>query len=446
MIVVLMRRELPLDQALRLWEMLWADDLQQALGLESDTHTAPAPATAGAAASGMGQDGAGAEVGEGSGQQETVPPALRHASTLQSRASAAALAAQAGAGGPWSGSGSGARIGLASMASAPARVLAALMPRVMSAASTAAASTSAAAAAGSSPHTAADGTLSGTEASGAPGTSLDDATATPVAGPSPAHAGMQDDEGPDERPSPCTPCSSFRTSDTMGLLAAGVLPSPATPAASGATPLDAPQTILQPPHSDPVPACRAPQHTPSSSPTPGALGFQTPGWACSSPTGAAMVDSLQAALPMLPPEQPHHPPGTPCHGHPPGVGPLHGTGVGAGTAGEQSQGVTEESGSHHQGDEATAAAGDDGHTTHAAGEIDVGHGVGSGAVGPAGTAGGDEEGRGSSSQPQGVGARPAGPPLELFLYFVAAVVTAQRRRILDDCTDADDVMRAFQQV
>ena len=41
------------------------------------------------------------------------------------------------------------------------------------------------------------------------------------------------------------------------------------------------------------------------------------------------------------------------------------------------------------------------------------------------------------------------PPVQclgLFMYFVAAVVIGQRRRILDDCMDSDDVLRAFQQV
>ena len=32
---------------------------------------------------------------------------------------------------------------------------------------------------------------------------------------------------------------------------------------------------------------------------------------------------------------------------------------------------------------------------------------------------------------------------DLFLYFLAAVVHMQRRRILDDCFDSDDVSRIF---
>lgn len=46
---------------------------------------------------------------------------------------------------------------------------------------------------------------------------------------------------------------------------------------------------------------------------------------------------------------------------------------------------------------------------------------------------------------------PGGPPAEgedpdLFLYFVAAVVWANRRRVLDECSDSDDVLRLFHNV
>ncbi len=35
---------------------------------------------------------------------------------------------------------------------------------------------------------------------------------------------------------------------------------------------------------------------------------------------------------------------------------------------------------------------------------------------------------------------------DLFLCFVAAVVMSQRRKVLDDCTETDDVLRLFHSV
>lgn len=34
-------------------------------------------------------------------------------------------------------------------------------------------------------------------------------------------------------------------------------------------------------------------------------------------------------------------------------------------------------------------------------------------------------------------------PRDLFMHFVAAVIIAQRRRILDECHDHDEVLRLF---
>mmetsp|Transcript_34620 Transcript_34620/g.76939 ORF Transcript_34620/g.76939 Transcript_34620/m.76939 type:complete len:217 (+) Transcript_34620:3-653(+) len=51
---------------------------------------------------------------------------------------------------------------------------------------------------------------------------------------------------------------------------------------------------------------------------------------------------------------------------------------------------------------------------------------------------------GSSATVAGAGSKQEQQKLDLFMYFVAAVVISQRRRILDDCHDSDDVMRHFQ--
>jgi hypothetical protein len=46
----------------------------------------------------------------------------------------------------------------------------------------------------------------------------------------------------------------------------------------------------------------------------------------------------------------------------------------------------------------------------------------------------------------GSASQPLPPHQQLFMYVIVAVVIMQKRKVLDDCQDTDDVLRTFQQV
>mmetsp|Transcript_35293 Transcript_35293/g.89328 ORF Transcript_35293/g.89328 Transcript_35293/m.89328 type:complete len:648 (-) Transcript_35293:539-2482(-) len=309
MIVVLMRRELPLDQALRLHEMLWADDMQHALGL-----TGPGSAAASAAA-------AAAAASSGSPSSSLITAASAPVDVLQQAAASRAASA------------------MPDMCTPPA------------------------ASAPISRRQTSDGAVEEEDVGSAERRGTGD-TAVGMSGVSVSV--------------PCTPSNSMRT-DSM--VPAGLLVTPSN------TPMTAaPLQVAVP---------MAPLHTPTASPMRGST--QPGPWPGGSPTGAAMVESLQAAVPMLP--------------------STHVRSTSIGNAGALAAFQHQ----HHVAVQAEAVPS---------------------SSGEAGSSGAPA----APAHAWGPGAPPGQPQLGLFMHFVAAVVIAQRRRILDDCTDSGDVMRAFQQV
>lgn len=308
MVVVLMRRELPLDQALRLHEMMWADDLLHILGLEGPGALASSPALATAAS--------------------TPLPSLQTAQSVPVESEPSIFNFKS-----------------FRMASAMSR-LASPLAR----------------------YTAASGRTSVDMGVGDDGAEV-------------AERGEADLPSPSGVSVPCTPCSSMRMNST----------SQQTPGNTPSMPLGVT-----------VPGPMAPLCTPIMSPV-----TRDDLWLPQSPSGAAMVASLQAAVPMVPS----------THVRSNSVGSA--AALAAFSHLSLSQMLPDIS--HTVIDENTDSKVSETSSTAAAAATTASE---------LGTSSDDED----------------EPQMGLLLYFVAAVIIAQRRRVLDDCTDSGDVMRAFQQV